>query len=282
MTWKFFEVTVSGKWVLAGEHAVLRGATAVALPLPDYSLKLTFRPSAENLRITPDSASDLLLDMISGILSRSGHEPAPPSGLLSIESTLPTGAGLGSSAALCVALTRWTGEALGIPESDWQEMARSLENRFHGQSSGMDVSTILAGTPITFSTARGSVPLNLKRLPRFTFHDTGLRANTSDCIAKVRELASRSPEIAARLDQGMREAAEMAREALIDFNQQGAPALKHLAESMRLAQESYAGWGLLPDAARKLQTRLLTEGALACKLTGAGGGGFLIALWPSD
>ena len=55
--------------------------------------------------------------------------------------------------------------------------------------------------------------------------------------------------------------------------------LKHLTQAIQIAQECFYRWGLVPPEAQLLEQKLLREGALATKLTGAGGGGMVVALW---
>src|SRR5687768_1294377 len=105
-----FETKVPGKWVLSGEHAVLRGATAVALPHPEFSLSLKFDDRAtDGFRIDQTFLSPELSVLLEGWIHEifDQHSEKIPSGLLTIQSTIPMGAGLGSSAALCVGLARW-------------------------------------------------------------------------------------------------------------------------------------------------------------------------------
>lgn len=265
--WPRFEVSVSGKWVLAGEHAVLKGAVAVALPHPGVGLRLSFVPGGETLDIQPQSIRTLVLELLG---------EAVPAGKLCVESSIPIGAGLGSSAALCVALTRW----LGISEDRWVEFATQLEHRFHGRSSGMDVAAVVAGEPVSFIRGKGATPLGLKRLPRFTFHDTGMRCRTDECITRVEKLRTERPEWSNKVDESMGQASILAIEGLRQYDQgHVSEGLKLLAEAMGQARECFYHWGLVPEEARKLEESLLREGALAVKLTGAGGGGMVIALW---
>ena len=71
-------------------------------------------------------------------------------GVLLIVNRLPCGAGLGASAALCVALARWL-EARGLVSSGAiHEFARQLENLFHGESSGLDIAVALRERPVMF------------------------------------------------------------------------------------------------------------------------------------
>ena len=172
-------IEVPAKWVLTGEHAVLKGASAIALPHPEYSLKLKYEPG-EGLYVNwpegdPKPVPELIL--------KTCHltKQKIPQGTLTIESNIPHGAGLGSSAALCVAITKL------FTDRNVFETATELEDFFHGKSSGMDVAVVYAEAPIVFK--MGGKPDILKvDLPKFTFHDTGLRSLTKECVAKVNRL----------------------------------------------------------------------------------------------
>jgi mevalonate kinase len=266
MIWSRFETTVPGKWVLAGEHSVLRGATAVALPHPELSLSLRFEPSmGHRLVVVPESAQPIVMAILDSLRALPSL-----SGTLWIESTIPVGAGLGSSAALCVALTQWLAEPLGIPRGDWIPFATRLEDRFHGESSGMDVAVIAAGKPVAFTRGQPVKPLEITRLPRFT----------SDCVAQVEVFRASHIGEAAQLDEQMAAASLEAIQGLQLYNTGRSPtALEHIARAMLKAQDCFFGWRLVPDEAIKLQRSLRDQGALASKLTGAGGGGMVVALW---
>lgn len=269
---------VPGKWVLAGEHSVLRGAPAVALLHPAFGLTLTFVPG-DALAIEPESARDPVL----GILNTLGHSPQ---GRLSIESTIPIGSGLGSSAALCVALSRWA-----KPDADERELfnlARSLEDRFHGKSSGMDVAVALAGAPIVFQLKRSpsgfddgvARKLALRELPRFEFHDTGLRSRTSDCVRQVEALRARDPDRGKLADERMAGASLLAEHGLSAYSAgRREEGLQLVAHAMGDAQACFVDWELVPESVAAEARRIRERGARAVKLTGAGAGGFLVSLW---
>lgn len=285
-----FKTAVPGKWVLAGEHSVLRGGTAVALPHPELGLELSFTPSRDGkLVVEPASANSVIQDILISIQEdqqSEDHAYSIPNGKLVIQSTIPMGAGLGSSAALCVALSRWLAESLSLKTSeDIQHFATRLEHRFHGRSSGMDVAVIACGEPISFSmpkTGTGVNKLGIKKLPRFTFHDTGLRARTSDCVLKVEKFREEDPLLAMRVDEQMSAASRLVLEGLITYDAHpGAASLDYIARGMKLAQECFYSWQLIPGEAKRLQESLQAQGALAVKITGAGGGGMLVALWGS-
>lgn len=194
-------IEAHAKLLLSGEHSVLRGAPAVGLPLP-LRLRLAFNPhlpSAEqggstrdhtdlpdrhrHLRTKPTkesadraptakqlfspTARQLLADYPRFIdeVTRSVREATRSNGgSIDIESEIPLGAGLGSSAALCVAcaellqLLRNDGgheRAFGGrgDESELQTVwrkAHHMERHFHGRSSGVDTGIIANTTPVIF------------------------------------------------------------------------------------------------------------------------------------
>ena len=276
---KLFNVQVPAKWILAGEHAVLRGETAVALPHPDLRLELSHEPTDFNeLLITPAPANKVISELL-GALEDDWQEKGVSfpriTGRLKIESTIPIGAGLGSSAALCVALTRWLTPILNLDPSGEREFATRLEHRFHGQSSGLDVAVIALNQPIRFSISKGAEPLEIEKLPQFTFHDTGQRSRTSDCVLRVQKFRSEQPASATRIDEAMGLASRKAIEGLLTQD----PGL--LAEAMKEAQECFYSWELVSAGIRRMELELIKQGALGVKLTGAGGGGMLVALWPN-
>lgn len=296
MKWDAFQTHASGKWVLAGEHAVLKGATAVTLPHLDVGLKLSFEPAQvfekptnelqpgelqtnelkmDELHVEPSDASQLVHEILSQFLGPVAHgvQSLWPKGRLRIQSTIPIGAGLGSSAALCVALTRWLAAPLKLTRERIADFATELEHRFHGRSSGMDVAVIASGEPIAFVKGQTPRPLYVKRMPRFTLHDTGLRSKTNDCIRQVEAFREESPVLAAEVDASMSVAAQEAIQGLQSDN------LNQVKVAMDRARECFYAWKLVPPEAKALEEKLLKEGALSVKLTGAGGGGFLVALW---
>ncbi len=278
-----FEIRVPGKWVLTGEHAVLRGETALALPHPEWSLHLSFMPAPgdsehRGLEVEPEAARELIHLIIASFGPRL---PFVPAGKLQIQSSIPIGAGLGSSAALCVAITEWLREPLRARPEEVRGLATELEHRFHGKSSGMDVAVVLERRPILFR--RGEAPELLELeggLPRFTFHDTGLRARTQDCVEKVEAFRERSPVASREVDEAMGLATRLATEGLQAYGRlPSLDSLQKLAQGINQAQECFRAWDLDPIEAQNLRNSLIQQGALAAKLTGAGAGGMIVALW---
>jgi mevalonate kinase len=283
---------------LTGEHSILRGFRAVSLPREDLNLTLTFEPSPNGgLKIAPKDASFSVRKVLNafdkirsgqGEMTFSNLQKEGLSGILSISGEIPLGAGLGSSAAFCLAIVKWLASLLSIPSSKICTLATELENEFHGKSSGIDVATIFHGEPIGIrlesadSGERRSLirKLGVKSLPRFTFHDTGIRSSTKTCVEQVQNLQFTDPEKAQALDQLMDYASVEAEKGLILFSKGNhREGLKYLSHAMNEAHSIFQEWGLVPKEASLLIENLKRKGALAAKLTGSGGGGITVALW---
>ncbi len=293
--WSWFRTIAPGKWVWSGEHSVLRGATAIAFPHPEFALSLQFVPDVgesagrndfSGLRIEPESARSVVEDLLRAIQDEQhseGREFRFPVGKLTLDSSIPTGAGFGSSAAFCVAMARWLAEPLSMPEAGLLEFATHLEHRFHGKSSGMDVAVSAVAKPLSFVRGRGPTLIRVPRFPKVTFHDTGLRSSTSECIRRVESLMEEDPVAGIRADEYMARASRLTLETLPQLEGQGplpAKTLSILGDALKQAHESFLIWRLVPAQAQRQVEDLLRQGALGAKLTGAGGGGFVIALWP--
>ncbi len=126
-----------GKWILAGEHAVLRGARALAFPLTSRYLDLSYKPGGNSLDVifagpNGEELKLLFYGVIENALSRLKIDDGLH-GQFILTSSLPVGAGLGASAALCGAVARWC-EAQGWgDQSCVYEFARGLKDLFHGK-----------------------------------------------------------------------------------------------------------------------------------------------------
>jgi mevalonate kinase len=288
-----FSTQVSGKWVLAGEHTVLRGGAAIAVPHPEFRLKLEFRPAEGILSVEPDLATPILNELLriaKDWLATRGTVMESPRGRVTIKSTIPFGAGLGSSAALSVAIARWILSAHSLDQALERELARELENRFHGKSSGMDVAVVSIGAPISFSMKEGAIGLGLQHLPKFVFTDSGIRAATRDCIERVEKLRLTDPARSEALDLEMRLATAATLDGLraydeaviADSPEKVGLALDIVAKGMRRAGEVFAAWGLVPKEVETMIRKLEAQGIRSPRLTGAGGGGFIVGLSPEN
>jgi mevalonate kinase len=273
-----FEVVVPGKWILAGEHAVIRGSPALVFPLSSRALKLQFIPSEEelSLKVSGEHGKELQL-LFWGVLEKACElkkmQRSEIRGFVHIESSIPIGAGLGASAALCVAVSRWLQFFGVVDEVQISEFARQLENLFHGESSGVDIAVALSKTGIKFVRGGDRAQVKLAWQPKWYVSYSGKRGVTLECVQKVKTLLETNPELGRQIDQDMARSVHMAEVALTQNEVEGFVQLK---EAIHLANSCFERWGLIT---KSHMDWLKEQGAVAAKPTGSGDGGYVLSLW---
>ncbi|MGZ6435054.1 MAG: mevalonate kinase family protein, partial [Pseudobdellovibrionaceae bacterium] len=200
-------------------------------------------------------------------------------GDLTLKSSIPVGAGMGASGALCVAITKWMGFLGHIPESEMFEFARSLENLFHGESSGVDIAISLSGQALHFERHGLRRPLDIQWRPHWYISYSGQRGVTLDCVNKVKAFIASNGDLGADLDQQMKKAVESCEQALGCKDEK--TGLELLAHGINQANKVFEQWGLVEGALQNQLLALRQQGALAVKPTGSGGGGYILSLWSS-
>lgn len=290
-----FKTTHYGKWILAGEHSVLRGSPALAFPLKGLELELKYWKGETPLHVNfSGKHGEELRLLFFGVLEKAletlGADRGKITGEVHLFSRIPIGAGLGASAALCVAVTKWLSHLGFIKEDDLYEFSRTLENMFHGESSGVDIAVSLLGTGIRFLRAGERTPLELKWQPRLYVSYTGKRGVTSECVAKVKALIAKDPDDGAMIDYDMKRAVALCEKALcgkslfeVDFRGSKVESEeKTLKDALDLAQSCFDRWDLSGPAVKDHMKDLLMAGALSVKPTGSGDGGYVLSYWKMD
>jgi mevalonate kinase len=271
-----------GKVIIVGEHAVVHGHAALAAAI-DRKVLVWFegRPAGPislavphwNLSVTAGEASPLA-EALSVLAREVGANHLSVS--LHAVAELPPAVGLGSSAAMMVAVTRALAAAAGLrlePERI-EEIAGAGEQRFHANPSGIDVALAARGGIGLFRRGEGLARVAPASPLTLAVGLTGETRRTADMVNRVTAaLAARPAETETQLGE-MGRGAEDAAAALERGD------LHAIGTIMQRAQEILGGLGLSTRALDIMVDTALRAGAFAAKLTGAGGGGAIIALAP--
>lgn len=279
------EASAPGKAILLGEHAVVFGEPAIACAL-DLRTRVRVEGRGTSVTVNGEPLQDKLkVPHVHHALALAGEPWGPLD--IRIESQVPASAGLGSSAALSAALLGALLQHKGLAPQP-QEVARlAFEVELgvqEGRASPTDTSTSVAGGGVLVDSApgpdllwqfeRGERRWFLHRLevPRFTLvvGHSGQRGSTAAQVKHVADLARRDPE-ALRTIKGLGDLARQGVKALRDHDVEGLG---------RLMDQAHAGLQRLGVSTPRLDelVRAARPHSYGAKLTGAGGGGSIIAL----
>ena len=263
--------------ILLGEHTVVFGYPALAAGLP-LSVRARVRPG-QGLLLAPGwSLSARVGDgsPVSEALARLCERLGADAGALDIdlESDLPAGAGLGSSAAMAVAVARAVGARSGASTQDIESAVAASEAVFHGNPSGVDAAAALFGGVGIFRKGEGWRPAPARQPLKLCIGLSGKPRRTGDLIESVAHLARRTP-VAHRVLDTLGEVTLAGLEALAVGD------IDSLGRLFDLAHGLLAALRLSTPELERLVHGARAAGAIGAKLTGAGGGGAVIALAPS-
>ncbi|MGV8025070.1 MAG: mevalonate kinase [Anaerolineaceae bacterium] len=277
-----------GKSILFGEHAVVYGHPAIAVPIPDLKTTVTIFPligeeqetilyEAPDLgiseKLTNLPADNVLVHAVA-LFTQAYSLSRIPSFRLKISSQIPVASGLGSSASVSVGVIKALSQFLGLklPIQKMNEFAFELEKIHHGNPSGIDNTVVSYEKTLYF--VKGSDPVFLQSpIPlHLLLINSGIPSLTADVVATVKQSREQNPDLVNALFTEIGDLTDSAKNAFQngDIIQLG----NLMVKNHRFLQElniSLPELDILVDLA-------LENGAYGAKLCGAGRGGNVIAL----
>jgi mevalonate kinase len=270
-----------GKVILLGEHAVVYGTTALAIPLRLGVTALAVPARTCRLDV-PKSIRGYTRVRLLRAFAEAARAAGAPAVRVSLQSTLPMSMGLGSSAAVAVAVAKvlLLASSRGGPVSSARvrALAGAMEGVFHGTPSGVDHACSALGVPIRFRRRAEQPPLvrrlRLRRPLELLVALAGTRRPTRDTVSALRARQARWPVRYGRLFE------EVGRVAEEGVRAAEAGDLPALGDAMNINHGLLSALGVSSPALDGMAGFLREEGALGAKLTGAGGdGGAVVGLF---
>ncbi|CCK32329.1 mevalonate kinase [Streptomyces davaonensis JCM 4913] len=275
------------KAVLLGEHAVVYGAPALAVPVPQLTVtasvhsprhggdgpgEVSFTMTGSPSRPMVAQATDGLRRLIGEFTATMGLADSPRLEV-TIDGGIPHGRGLGSSAACARAVVHALAELYDreVTERETFDLVQTAENLAHGRSSGVDARAVGALAPLLFQ--RGEVQeLSIGCYDVLVLADSGVVGRTKDAVELLREGFQRHTGAQERFVDRAAGLTEQARLALAD----GRP--EDLGARLTDYHDLLRAAGLSTNAIDTLVEAALTAGSLGAKITGGGLGGCVLAL----
>jgi mevalonate kinase len=299
VVWMGVVASAPAKVILFGEHFVVYGEPAIVLAIDKRAYATVDRRSdkcihlkSANLNVAGYFEHDVfkiekgdpreaklrfepVKFAVERVLTTHGEEIGVN---VEINSTVPVAAGLGSSAAVVAAVSAAVAALIGvkISKQDIFQITYEAEKLVHGTPSGVDPAVSTFGGALLYQMDTGFKALESEAEIPLVVGDTGVRRATRDQVEKVRSIMDRYPEVCEPLKKAAREIVLRAIGAIKENN------LKTLGELMNINQALLCAVGVSDESLEWLISAARKAGALGAKLTGAGGGGSMIALATDD
>lgn len=274
-----------GKVVLFGEHAVVYGRPAVAVPLSQTRahVEVQTAPACAGLRVvavdlgrelpvTQETAGDPLAMIV--LLTLLKLEVAQCNLTITVRSDVPAARGLGSGAAVSTAIARALAAHVGraFSRQTLADLVFETEKVYHGSPSGMDNTVIAFERPIYFIKGQPATPLTPGAPITLIVADTGIVSSTREAVAGVRRAWEQAR---GRYEELFDACGHIATAGRVALEAGDRPRLGALMDENQAVLEQM---GVSSPELERLIAAARAAGAWGAKLCGAGRGGNMIAL----
>ena len=281
---KYIMAEAIAKIILIGEHSVVYGKPAIAIPFNDAKIQSTMVETYGGITIKSDFYSGKLdevpeiispiRELIYDILEEFGEKPEGFH--VVVRGNIPYQRGMGSSASLSICVVRSLYKYYGR-ELDCDTLikwANVSEGMIHGNASGIDVYVVAKEKPVYYIKGKPFEELELNLDAYLLIADTGKKGMTKEAVSYVRKLVDSEDKYKRYIE----ELGKLTDEAkvYIESNQ-----VENLGNVMTKAQRYLEKLSISDETLDSLIEVAMNNGAYGAKLTGGGRGGCMISLFPT-
>jgi mevalonate kinase len=252
MTKKIGVGKAHSKIIWMGEHSVVYGYPAIAIPLQGIEVECRIYPADEKIHF---DYYDTLSTAVYAALEYLNHTDVAIS--YDIRSEIPQKRGMGSSAAVSIAAIRAVFDYFeqSIDMETLEILVNKAEIIAHSNPSGLDAKTCLSNKAITFIRNIGFSTLDLDLDAYLVIADTGIYGNTREAVEKVAQAEEKNlPHLAALGDL-----TEQVQKAITE------KAIQKIGPLMTKAHAELQAIGVSIDKADQLVEISLKNGALGSR-----------------
>lgn len=275
--------TAHGKVILIGEHSVVYGYDALAMPIQALHIKTSVEDIDDGVYMNtalyrgeffkaPNNYNGLK-HVVKTLFKRAGKTPNI---CITYTGEIPMERGFGSSATVAlgttIALSKYL--KLELNEKEIMQLTNEAETINHGKASGLDAATVNSDYLVFFNKKDGPQKLKSKLGATLLIMDTGILGNTKEAVTKVHELLEKSPAS----KKNMARLGQLADDVKSAWENQDA---EKVGACFNEAQHLLASFGVSIPVIDEICKIVLQNGAIGSKLSGGGLGGIVIALCPS-
>lgn len=268
------------KAILLGEHSVVYGYDALAVPVKGLHLTTRLVEDADGLSLDTTGYQGLFATAprtyggIEFLVRSLVEDPGRADHIrLIYRSNIPMSRGLGSSAASALATIMCLDDYfhLGLSHDDIVAWGNKAENIIHGKASGLDLQTVMSDTLITYNKSTGFRHVAGHLGGWLVISDTGQQGSTGEAVGHVKDLLRSDPST----QTAMNELGDIARDGQQAWADHDCTSMGTL---FNRAQHILSGFGISTPIINRHVMAALRAGALGSKLSGSGLGGVVISL----
>lgn len=278
--------TSHAKIIVIGEHSVVYGQPAIALPLSAVGITVKVASGKEDGPVIKSSyytgkvrdlpqrmlgTKQLLEELLRGVPENQKQIE------ISIQSTIPAERGMGSSAAVAIAIVRAIFRFYGwhLSEQQLLNLANISEIETHNNPSGLDAATAASSSPVWMIRDKEIKSIPINNSGYLLICDSGILGQTKEAIQIVRNKLDQDHETATALLYDLGMLTKKVKQYLSQ-NQ-----LEKLGNAFKSAQTDLKSLGVSLPQIDKLIEISYKNGSLGSKITGGGRGGCFFCLLPT-
>ena len=262
------------KIILIGEHSVVYGYPAIAIPLKKIEIECAIEEAKSNFFYDETDTLSVAIFTALKYLKKENVKIK-----YKITSQIPQKRGMGSSAAVSIAAIRAIFNYFreNLEDELLEKLVNTAEIVAHKTPSGLDAKTCLSDKAIRFVKNKGFSYIDLNLDAYLVIADTGIYGNTGEAIQNVKNLGSKAELSLKKLG---RLTDEMTRilTGNIENKKEKIKKISKIGEIMTAANTELGKLNITIEKTELFVKTAIENGAAGAKISGGGLGGCVIAL----